>query len=83
MSSPAKNQPQIRALYRKAGMKPPVGKGEHTMTFHRMVASIGEDGKNPYAIAMAKLGPEKAVQKSHRKEEQARRGLRRMAKHGK
>lgn len=81
MLHPAKNQLQIRALYRKAGMKPPVGKGEHTMVFHRMVTSIGDKGgKNPYAIAMAKLGSEKAVQKSHRKEEQARRGLARMAK---
>lgn len=68
MSKPAKNQAQITKLYRKAKMKPPVGKGEHTMKFHRLVTKLGKEGKvsNPYAVAMKKLGPEKAVQKKHR-----------------
>jgi hypothetical protein len=68
MLKPAKNQAQITKLYRNAGMKPPVGKGEHTMAFHRLVTKLGKQKgiKNPYAVAMKQLGPEKAVHKEHR-----------------
>jgi hypothetical protein len=62
----SKNQGEISKLYRDADMKPPVGKGEHTMVFHHMVTALGKSGiKNPYAVAMAKLGRDKAVHKSH------------------
>lgn len=60
---------KIKAMYRKAGMKSPNGKGIHTEKFHRMVTAIGTKGGavNPYAVAMAKLGRGKAVKKSHRR----------------
>jgi hypothetical protein len=61
----------VYAMYKKAGMEPPhPGKGIHTKKFHKCVTSVGdENGKNPYAICMSKLGKEKAVKSSHRTEE--------------
>jgi len=62
---------RIRAIYREKGVSPPDGKGIHTAEFHDMATSIKRD--NPdypmsrcYAIAMGKLGRDKAVKKSHR-----------------
>lgn len=60
---------QIREIYRKKGVTPPDGKGIHTPAFHKIVAGIkasGQKGVNPYAVAMSKLGKEKAVKKGHR-----------------
>ena len=56
-------------MYRKAGMKPPNGKGIHTAKFHRCVTKVGKKGgvKNPHAVCMASLGAKKAVRKGHRK----------------
>lgn len=63
---------RIRRIYEKKGVKPPDGKGIHTVAFHDMATSIKRD--NPeypmsrcYKIAMGELGPEKAVHKSHRR----------------
>jgi hypothetical protein len=63
---------QIRKIYEKKGVKPPDGKGIHTVAFHDMATSIKRD--NPsypmsrcYQIAMGQLGAEKAVKKSHRR----------------
>lgn len=63
---------RIRKIYRKKGLTPPDGKGIHTAKFHDMATSIKRD--NPelpmsscYAIAMKKLGRNKAVKKSHRR----------------
>ena len=66
---PGKECKKIKRMYRKAGMKPPKGKGIHTAKFHRAVTKIAKKGgvENPYAVAMAALGPEKAVRKSHRR----------------
>lgn len=57
-------------MYRKAGVPAPDGKGIHTEKFHAM--AIGIKKANPeysmeraYAIAMSKLGRDKAVKKSH------------------
>ena len=61
----------IRELYKRKGVTPPDGKGIHTKEFHDVATSIKRD--NPgysmsrcYAIAMGKLGRDKAVKKSHR-----------------
>lgn len=62
----------VKAMYRKAGMTPPDGKGIHTKKFHKCVTSVGDEGgKNPYAICMSSLGKEKAVKASHRTDEGA------------
>ena len=55
-----------RAMKRATGTK---GKGIHTAKFHRAVTKIKKSGTadNPYAVAMATLGKEKAVKKSHRR----------------
>lgn len=67
---------EVKDLYRRAlargakGIAVPKGrKGIHTKKFHRMVTAIVESSGavNPYAVAMAKLGKEKAVKKSHRR----------------
>lgn len=61
---------KIKSMYRRAGMKPPKGKGVHTLKFHRAVTKIAKkDGSvdNPFAVAMASLGAGKAVKKSHRR----------------
>lgn len=62
----------IRKIYKQAGVKTPDGKGIHTEKFHEMAVAIKRD--NPklsmsscYAIAMKKLGREKAVKKSHQR----------------
>lgn len=61
---------QIKNLYREKGLTPPVGKGEHTMAFHREATSIMADNPSmpkseAYAISMKDLGRNKAVNKSH------------------
>jgi hypothetical protein len=61
---------KIREMYVKAGLTPPVGKGEHTQKFHSMAIGIkksnpGMSMNSAYAIAMSKLGRNKAVKKSH------------------
>ena len=62
---------EIRKLYRKKGVKAPDGKGIHTYKFHDIATSIKKEHpeypmQRCYQIAMGKLGPEKAVKKSHR-----------------
>ncbi len=58
---------EIRKIYRGKGLTPPDGKGIHTRKFHEIASSIMKKGgaKEPYAIAMAQLGRNKAVKKSH------------------
>jgi len=61
----------IRELYRKKGIKPPDGKGIHTKKFHDIATSVKRDNSDYsmsrcYAIAMERLGRNKAVKKSHR-----------------
>lgn len=60
---------KIKAMYRKAGVKAPDGKGIHTEKFHRCVIKVTKSGSavNPHAVCMAELGKEKAVKKSHRR----------------
>ena len=62
----------IKKKYRDAGFKPPNGKGIHSHAFHSMAIAIKTE--NPeytwsrcYAIAMAKLGRNRAVKKGHRR----------------
>ena len=58
----------IKKIYRKKGLKPPKGKGEHTVAFHKRAAAMMAAGipKNfAYATAMKNLGRNKAVHKSH------------------
>ena len=62
----------IRALYVKARLKPPNGKGIHKKKFHEMAVAI--KSKNPgysmsraYAIAMSKLTPQEALKAGHRR----------------
>lgn len=66
----------IKDLYRRALEKgasniaiPKGRKGIHTKKFHRAVTKIAKSGSaiNPYAVAMASLGRNKAVKKKHRK----------------
>ena len=60
---------EIKKLYTSKGLRPPKGKGLHTKKFHEVASSVMEEGKaeNPFAVAMAKLGRERAVRKSHRR----------------
>jgi len=60
---------KIRAMYKKAGVKAPNGKGIHTEKFHRCVIDVTKKGgaANPHAVCMASIGKEKAVKKSHQK----------------
>lgn len=76
---PGKECRRVKAMYHRAGMKPPKGKGIHTIKFHKTVTSIGAKGKvrSPHAVAMAKLGPGKAVRSEHRR---YRKNVRRLAK---
>lgn len=60
----------IMKLYEEKNVPKPDGKGIHTYKFHDIATSVKRD--NPsysmnrvYAIAMGKLGKEKAVKKSH------------------
>ena len=60
----------IRKLYRQADVKAPDGKGLHTKKFHEIAVAIKRDNPNLsmsscYAIAMKKLGRNKAVKQSH------------------
>ena len=58
---------EIKKLYTSKGLTPPKGKGLHTKKFHEIASSVMAKGGNvnPYAVAMAKLGRNKAVKKSH------------------
>ena len=60
---------KIKTMYRKAGLKPPNGKGIHTVAFHKCVIKVTKKGgaKNPHAVCMASLGRNKSVKKSHRR----------------
>lgn len=60
---------KIRAMYKKAGIKAPNGKGIHTEKFHKCVVDVSKKGgvKNPHAVCMASIGKEKAVKKSHQR----------------
>ena len=62
----------IKAIYEKAGVRPPDGKGIHTEKFHEIAVAVKRD--NPgysmgrcYRIAMGNLGSEKGVKKSHQR----------------
>ena len=62
----------IKKKYRDAGLKPPKGRGIHSEAFHTMAIAIKKE--NPsysmsrcYAIAMSKLGRNRAVKKGHRR----------------
>jgi hypothetical protein len=62
----------IRRLYRRKGLSSPDGKGIHTYAFHDIATSIKKEHPDYpmsrcYAIAMGKLGRNKAVKKSHRR----------------
>jgi len=65
----------VKEIYRKAGLKPPKGKGIHTLKFHRCVVSckVGQRKKGRkkvtscHAVCMAGIGRDKAVKKSHRR----------------
>ena len=71
----------IKRIYKVHNVQAPKGRGLHTAAFHRIVAGItkangssdpndvhDKSGKkiNPWAIAMKKLGPAKAMKKLHR-----------------
>jgi len=66
---------KIKKMYRKAGLKPPKGKGIHTLKFHKCVVSckVGQRKKHRkkvtscYAVCMASIGRKKAVRKAHRR----------------
>ena len=63
----------IKEIYRKKGLKPPVGKGEHKVEFHKRAAAMIAAGvpKNiAYARVMKTLGRNKSVNKSHWSENQ-------------
>jgi len=75
---------RIKDIYRKAGIKPPKGKGMHTEAFHRRAVQImkGYLGKGgltkkekqiAYATAMKRLGRNKSVNPSHRRKRKQRR----------
>lgn len=60
----------IKKIYKKAGIKAPKGKGEHTVKFHKRATTIKKSNpKMPmseaYAISMTQIGRDKAVNKSH------------------
>jgi len=62
---------KIKALYHKAGIKPPKGKGVHTKKFHSMAVELMKKGfskTHAYATAMMTLGRNKSVKKAHRRE---------------
>ena len=63
---------EIKKLYTSKGLTPPKGKGMHTKKFHEIASAVmaQKTAYNPYAVAMAKLGPEKAVNPSHRRKKQ-------------
>jgi hypothetical protein len=58
----------IKKLYTSKGLRPPDGKSIHTYAFHAMATELMKKGfgkPNAYAIAMSKLGRNKAVKASH------------------
>jgi hypothetical protein len=65
----------IQKIYKEAKIKAPIGKGLHTMAFHRLAVSIMKPYKSggltkkekaiAYATSMKILGRNKAVKKSH------------------
>jgi transposase-like protein len=70
----------IAAMYKKADLPAPDGKGIHTKAFHELAIKIaksyveGGDSKKDaldkaYPTAMKQLGKKKAVKKAHRKDE--------------
>jgi len=60
---------RIKQLYRSAGLRPPKGKGIHTVAFHRCVVKVTKRGgvRSPHAVCMARMGRNKAVKKAHRR----------------
>jgi hypothetical protein len=59
---------EIKQLYYDKGITPPVGKGEHTLPFHKQASAMIAEGvpKNiAYATTMKHLGREKSVNPSH------------------
>lgn len=60
---------KIKRIYKKAGIKPPDGKGIHTEKFHRCVVKVKKSGSatNPYAVCMKSIGKTGSVKKSHRR----------------
>lgn len=66
---------KINSFYTSRGLKPPKGKGIHSVSFHKRAAIImgsmqksGKLNKNEaYAIAMKQLGRDKSVLKKHRR----------------
>jgi len=59
---------QIRKIYRKAGIKPPDGKGVHTAAAHQCVVNYRKKGmsKNEaWKRCMGGLGRNRAVKKAH------------------
>lgn len=62
----------VKAMYRKAGMEPPKGKGIHTKKFHKCVTSVGakDDVSNPYAVCMSSIGKKDAVHKFHQRQDE-------------
>jgi hypothetical protein len=72
----AKRHAKIMSMYDEAGVSRPVGKGEHTVEFHKRATDImagmkkSDKGVNKnlaYAIAMKQLGRNKSVLKSHQR----------------
>lgn len=65
-----KQPARIKKAYTSKGLTPPKGRGIHTQKFHNMASAMMAEGtpkKIAYATAMKKLGKNKAVNKSHRK----------------
>jgi len=66
---------EIKTLYKEAGIKPPKGKGMHTILFHKKAISImkgymsngltNEERNISYATAMKLLGKNKSLKKKH------------------
>jgi hypothetical protein len=59
---------QIREAYRKAGLKPPKGKGIHTLRAHECVIRYLKKGfskDEAWQRCMGGLGRNRAVKKSH------------------
>ncbi len=63
----------IRKLYKGAGLKPPKGKGIHTVKFHKCVVSCKAKKKKTkkprscHAVCMKSIGKKRAVKKAHRR----------------
>ncbi len=58
----------IRDAYKKAGLKPPKGKGVHTLQAHKCVIRYLKKGfskEEAWKRCMGGLGRNKAVKKSH------------------